>query len=176
MKIYVASSWRNPYQPSVVEGLRSQGYDVYDFQNPPNGTGFAWSSIDPNWLNWTPAEWREALQHPLAIKGFRSDFDGMRSADLGVFVAPAGPSACMEIGWLAGHGIATIYLVPKGFKKASGNFPENRSRLDNLEPDLMVKLCSRFLIGPEELYKATAELQKMLREMSQLTLIRETLW
>lgn len=35
MKIYVASSWRNTYYPSVVSALRDAGHDVYDFRNPP---------------------------------------------------------------------------------------------------------------------------------------------
>lgn len=47
-KIYVASSWRNDFQPTVVKYLREAGYDVYDFKNPPNRSGFAWSSIDEN--------------------------------------------------------------------------------------------------------------------------------
>lgn len=152
MKIYVASSWRNPYQPAVVEALREWGHDVYDFKNPPNRTGFSWSSIDPNWMAWTPSEWRKALRHPLAIEGFRSDFDAIASADAGVFVAPAGPSACFEIGWLAGKGARAFYLVPDGFPKAPGIYPENRSRLDNLEPDLMVGLFSGLLIGRDELH------------------------
>ena len=40
-KIYVASSWRNPFYPDVVETLRKAGHDVYDFRNPPHGgSGF----------------------------------------------------------------------------------------------------------------------------------------
>lgn len=39
MKIYVASSWRNQYQPEVVATLRAVGHEVYDFKNPrPGGT------------------------------------------------------------------------------------------------------------------------------------------
>lgn len=30
--IYVASSWRNDYQSSVVEMLRALGHSVYDFK------------------------------------------------------------------------------------------------------------------------------------------------
>ena len=33
-KIYVASSWRNPYQPEVVAALKKAGHEVYDFRNP----------------------------------------------------------------------------------------------------------------------------------------------
>ena len=36
-KIYVASSWRNPHQPAIVEELRVAGHEVYDFRNPPGG-------------------------------------------------------------------------------------------------------------------------------------------
>lgn len=35
MKIYVASSWRNTFQQSVVSELRLMGNEVYDFMNPP---------------------------------------------------------------------------------------------------------------------------------------------
>lgn len=35
MRIYVASSWRNTYYPSVVSALREAGHDIYDFRNPP---------------------------------------------------------------------------------------------------------------------------------------------
>ena len=38
-KIYVASSWKNPYQPQVVNKLREQGHQVFDFRNPPDGKG-----------------------------------------------------------------------------------------------------------------------------------------
>ncbi|MCQ2145827.1 MAG: hypothetical protein MJY72_08790 [Bacteroidales bacterium] len=37
MKIYVASSWRNPHYPAVVAALRDAGFDVYDFRNPGDG-------------------------------------------------------------------------------------------------------------------------------------------
>ena len=33
-KIYVASSWRNVYYEQVVQSLRGQGFEVYDFRNP----------------------------------------------------------------------------------------------------------------------------------------------
>ena len=54
-RIYVASSWRNAQQPEIVEALRFEGYEVYDFRNPaPGNTGFAWSEIDREWLGWQP--------------------------------------------------------------------------------------------------------------------------
>ena len=71
--VYVASSWRNLLQPAVVAALRAMGLDVYDFRNPgPGEHGFSWQSIHPNWLGWTPEQWREALRHPIAQAGYAS--------------------------------------------------------------------------------------------------------
>ena len=54
-KIYVASSWRNERQPILVEILRANGHEVYDFRNPKEGdNGFHWSEIDEDWQQWTP--------------------------------------------------------------------------------------------------------------------------
>ena len=78
-KIYVASSWRNVFQQDVVAILRDLGHEVYDFKNPPHGNGgFQWSDIDPDWQNWTTEQYQEALNHPIAQKGFDSDFNGMQ--------------------------------------------------------------------------------------------------
>ena len=57
-KIYVASSWKNPYQPQVVKKLREQGHEVFDFRNPPDGKGgFFWRDVDPNWEQWTTRDY-----------------------------------------------------------------------------------------------------------------------
>ena len=113
MKIYVASSWRNAYQPDVVKYLREAGHEVYDFRNPPNGSqGFAWSDIDENWLNWTTEDYAAALDHPVAIEGFNSDFDGMKWADCCVMVLPCGRSANTEAGWMKGAGKLVYILSP----------------------------------------------------------------
>jgi hypothetical protein len=104
MKIYVASSWRNDRQPSVVGVLREAGHDVYDFRNPhPGDDGFHWSDIDPDWKDWTPSEFREGLEHPIAVGGFELDFAAMEWADVCVLVMPCGRSAHIEAGWFVGH-------------------------------------------------------------------------
>lgn len=67
MHIYVASSWRNTYYPNVVTALREAGHEVYDFRNPPTGdSGFHWTDVDVNCMDWTPAEYQANLSHPLA--------------------------------------------------------------------------------------------------------------
>ena len=113
-KIYIASSWRNSYQQDVVSFLRNKGHEVYDFRNPPHGNGgFQWSDIDPNWQQWTTEQYREALNHPIAQKGFNSDFNGMQWADVCVMVLPCGRSANTEAGWMKGAGKRVMVYSPK---------------------------------------------------------------
>lgn len=105
MKIYVASSWRNQIQPSIVEELRALGHDVYDFRAPaPGVTGFGWSEIDPRWLDWTPAEYRKALAHPISARGYAHDIGALRSCEACVLVLPSGRSASWEFGYAMGQG------------------------------------------------------------------------
>lgn len=66
-RIYVASSWRNKYQPEVVAALRKEGHEVYDFRNPKdNPGGFHWADVDENWQEWQPEEYIQNLTHPVA--------------------------------------------------------------------------------------------------------------
>lgn len=114
-RIYVASSWRNEHQPLVVQRLRGAGHEVYDFRNPAKGnTGFHWSDIDPGWQAWSPEEFREALQHPVAQDGLWHDAAGLEWADACVLVMPCGRSAHLEAGWCIGSGRPTAILVADG--------------------------------------------------------------
>lgn len=122
-KIYVASSWRNNIQPLIVDALRLSGHDVYDFKNPPNGSGFARSSIDENWQSWDTSQYCDALEHPLAEAGFKSDFDAMNWADICVMVLPCGRSANTEAGFMAGERKPVIVFTD-----------------DTQEPELMYKI------------------------------------
>lgn len=112
MKVYVASSWRNPYQPEVVRALRNAGHEVYDFRNPkPGDSGFHWSEIDPEWQRWSPEQYGRALMHPLAVAGFESDMEALRSAEAVVLVLPCGRSAHLELGWACGAGKRSAVLM-----------------------------------------------------------------
>jgi hypothetical protein len=127
--IYVASSWRCRYQQFVVGALRAAGSGVYDFRNPGLGEeGFGWKAIDPDWLAWSPAKWREALKTPIAVRGYRNDRQAMDQADCCVLVLPCGRSAHLEAGFMAAQGkpVYTLCLEP-------------------CEPDLMV-----LLLGPPD--------------------------
>lgn len=134
-KIYVASSWRNEFQPMVVEVLRSVGHEVYDFRNPTEGNaGFSWSDIDPNWQNWTTEEYKNALEHPLAEQGFNLDFDAMKWADCCVMVLPCGRSANTEAGWMKGAGKKVYVYQPIA-----------------QEPELMYKIYDGLLTSTDDL-------------------------
>lgn len=129
-RVYVASSWRNPYQPAVVERLRHDDHEVYDFRNPePGDNGFHWSEIDPGWENWNAYTYIRSLRHGLAIDGFGKDFAAMEWADTFVLILPCGRSAHLELGWAVGAGKRTAIWVA-----------------EDPEPELMYKMVD--LITP----------------------------
>lgn len=138
-RIYVASSWRNTHQPEVVEALRSVGFEVYDFRNPPGRAGFGWEQLATDWQSWSAREYVDHLQHPIAQAGFESDFDAMRWADTCVLVLPSGRSAHIEAGWMAGTG-RRLYILALG---------EN-------EPELMYKLAAGICLSVDELLQTLA--------------------
>lgn len=140
MKIYVASSWRNQFQPTIVKALREAGYEVYDFRDPaPGNTGFQWSEIDPDWVSWTTVGFRKALEHPIAEAGFESDMTALEECDLCVIVLPCGRSAHLELGFAAGAGKPTIIYSP-----------------DAHEPELMYKMCDSICATMQELLEDCA--------------------
>lgn len=151
MRIYVASSWRNYFQPTVVRLLRHFGHEVYDFRNPREGDhGFRWSEIDKDWENWTPERYVEALNHPIAEDGFRSDFDAMKWADCCVMVLPCGRSANTEAGWMKGAGkiVYALQLIPQ-------------------EPELMYKIYDGVLTSYESLENLFSNQLQIMVEMKQ---------
>lgn len=134
MKIYLASSWRNTYQPDVLDALRASGFEVYDFRNPkPGNTGFSWRKVDPDLhSNLNPLRMQTVLAHPVSQAGFDLDIAAMRWADACVLLLPCGMSAHLEAGWFAGAGkpvfvlaqeIREPKLMYKCFDDAQGNTP-----------------------------------------------------
>ena len=128
MKVYVASSWRNPYQQAVVAQLRDDGHEVYDFKNPGTDRhGSGWREIDPEpgkWLSNVP-KFIERLEHPRAIAGFESDMNALKEADACVYVLPCGVSASWEAGYAVGAGKLTLVYIP-----------------ELREPELMLKMAA----------------------------------
>jgi hypothetical protein len=140
VNIYVASSWRNELQPSVVRGLRALGYSVYDFRDH----GFGWRQIDKEWESWTPSEARGMLLHSLAQAGFARDKTALDQCDVCVLVLPCGRSAHLELGYAIGQGKPGIVFWP--------------SDLHPYEPDLMYLLAQYVVVSSSELFGALREL------------------
>ncbi len=135
MRIYLASSWRNEKQPSMVETLRVLGHKVYDFRNPaPGNSGFHWSDVDPEWQQWSASQFRNALEHPSAVRGSSLDLGGLRWCDAVVLLLPCGKSAHLELGWGVGAGRLTAVMGSEGF-----------------EPELMYSLCDLVTDNLQEL-------------------------
>lgn len=127
MKVYVASSWRNEYQQEVVDALRSDGHEVYDFRYE----GFSWSEVDDNWRQWSREKYRSLLidatlgNNEIIRRGFNRDMEALKECDLCVLVLPSGRSAHLEAGYAVGAGKRMIVLL-----------------LGPLEPDLMYLMSS----------------------------------
>ena len=128
MKIYVASSWRNPHQPGVVRQLQELGCEVYDFRNPPQRSGFGWEQLATDWQEWTVPQFIEHLEHPIAQQGYASDFMAMQWADALLLLLPCGRSAHLEAGWAVGAGKPTAILIP-----------------EPMEPELMYRMADTIL-------------------------------
>jgi nucleoside 2-deoxyribosyltransferase len=140
MKLYVASSWRNTAQPDVVAALRDAGHDVYDFKHPaPGDNGFHWSELDPEWGDWSPAKFRDALEKPVAVSGFNLDWEAMVNADGGVLVLPSGRSAHLEAGYFVGAGKPLFILLASG------------------EPELMYRMATKLCLDIEEVIEGLKE-------------------
>ena len=131
MKIYVASSWRNERQPIVVQTLRLESHEVYDFKDPE--ASFHWSEIDAHWKKWALEQFRENLAHPIAKHGFKRDFNAMKWAEAFVLVMPCGRSAHLEAGWAVGAGKPLAIYLSDG------------------EPELMYGMANKLVVSLKEM-------------------------
>lgn len=138
-KIYIASSWRNQHQNSVVLACRSLAHEVYDFKNPEIGNhGFSWAQIDHEYKNWTPGYYtHNVLTHPIAQSGFKSDMDALNWCDTCILLLPCGRSAHLEAGYCIGQ------------KKETAVFISN----EKFEPDLMYLMANLVTENISEVYE-----------------------
>jgi len=169
MRIYVASSWRNPFQPYVVSTLRSEGHEVYDFRNPTEGdNGFHWREIDGGWQEWSSERYVAALSHPVAEAGFKKDRDALDWCEACVLVLPCGRSAHLELGYAIGQKKPSAILMPDPTVPLAlvGGHSWHRSvtcsacgdldgchmpaKVMQVEPELMNKLADRVCLSLRE--------------------------
>lgn len=141
--IYVASSWRNEHQPRVVELLRTLGHDVYDFRAPtPESRGFHWSETEGLARPWPPGIFLRALQHPIAARGFASDFAAMGRCDTCVLLLPCGRSAHLEAGFFVGRPDKRLIIALEPGA--------------SVEPELMYLMADRIVVGDDQLLEVLA--------------------
>lgn len=128
-----------------MSALRSSGFEVYDFKNPPNGAGFGWEEVMPGFDREAQQVQEEhyilGLHHPRAIEGYNSDFDAMQACDTCVLVLPCGRSAHLELGWFVGQGKRTIIVLDGPM----------------VQPELMYKMVDHIVPGIASLTTVLAE-------------------
>ena len=112
LKIYLASSWRNKHYETVLQVLRFQGYETYDFKHPEDQSlsGFSWENLHKDVKSWTCEDFKQNLHHPEATNAFEKDFRAMHEADYCVLLLPCGRSAHSEAGWMKGQGKKVFIL------------------------------------------------------------------
>lgn len=150
LKIYVASSWRNEGQQTIVALLRAAGHEVYDFKNPGEGkTGFSWSKITSEPRPWSADATRKILETSTSNEGFKLDMDALKWCDACVMVQPCGRSAALELGWACGVKKITVALLA-----------------DDQEPELMLKMADKICVSLDEVieYLASAPAPGILPE------------
>lgn len=112
-RIYISSSWRNVYQPILVEELRRRGHQVYDFQHPSGRNDRnVWETVcerlglGKEYIlgSLTPRDFKRILLDPEAAERFKEHFAAMQDADTCIILLPCGRSSHVEAGFMNGMG------------------------------------------------------------------------
>jgi hypothetical protein len=101
LRIYVASSWRNPLYLTVVEALRAAGHAVFDWRE----SGFHFPDCA------TRLDYVNALHSIDASAQFRRDMRAVKEANAVVLLLPAGASAHAEAAWAAAKGTQIVVYL-----------------------------------------------------------------
>ena len=128
MKIYIASSWQNPYLDDIVSILRDRNHEVHDFRGagatqpaPPPFPGAAGSG--GNQLE-GPDGGLDSVMSYLHLTSTQTSYQrqcaALVDAEVLLCVLPCGRSAHVELGMALGLSIPVVLLVH-----------------DGIEPDLM---------------------------------------
>ena len=143
-RIYVASSWSNPYYQDFVSQLRDRGHKVYDFRHPfGRDDRSVWDDIgvtgrlhdgglDGNELECV-------LNLPAAHDRFKEHFNAMLDADTCVLFLPSGRSSHVEAGFMSGMG-KRVFAFGSDYR--------------TLKPELMYLVFDAFFSRSEDLFKA----------------------
>ena len=127
--VYLIGSLRNPQVPCIARALRLYDYDVFDDWYA------AGPEADDHWQRYEQGRghsFAEALQGYAAGHVYAYDRAHLNRCDMGVLLMPAGKSAHLELGFMAGLGKRTFILLDKEperydvmYKFASGGVHTN---------------------------------------------------
>ena len=125
LRIYVASSWRNPLYSSVIGALRAAGHVVFDWRD----SGFRFPDCT------TRLDYVNALHSSDASAQFHRDMRAIEEADAVVLLLPAGASAHAEAAWAAAKDKQVIVYLgdekpqPELMHRLFNGFVENIDQL-----------------------------------------------
>lgn len=131
--IYLIGSLRNPAIPAIGQRLREVGWDVFDdwFAGGPEA--------DDKWKEYEQARghsYTEALEGYAAGHVYWFDREHLDRCDAALLVSPAGRSAHLELGYMAGKGRKTYILLE----------PDTDPRWD-----VMMKFATKVFSNQEEM-------------------------
>lgn len=129
LHIYLIGALKNPRIPEIGNLLRKQGYDVMDEWFTPG------EFADINWQKYEKARgrsYKEALRGRAATNIFLFDKSYLELADIVIFVAPAGKSAMIELGYAKG-------LKKKTYIFLDGQEPEKYDVMPGFVDDVIEK-------------------------------------
>lgn len=110
-RIYVASSWRNSFQPQVIKELRKRGHKVYDFRHPQGREDKnVWDEVGIKRVSTTGEGFDEGLRNKVARERFEEHYTAMQDADTCILLLPCERSAHVEAGLMAGKG-KRVYVM-----------------------------------------------------------------
>lgn len=135
LRIYLATSWKNPEQQRIVADLRARGHEVFDFRNPPNNAPLkTWKHILSNPSDASPEEQRAALSHNDAVEAFVGDMRAIRWSSVLLAIGPYGKDTCIEIGYAAALGKMVGALLVRG------------------DASLMISVADALFVNEEEMH------------------------
>jgi hypothetical protein len=108
--IYLIGSLRNPEAPRMANKLRAEGLSVFSDWIASG------EEADEKWQKYEQGRglsYIEALYAPFATHVFQFDREWLDKATVGVLIYPAGKSAHLELGYLAGQGKKTYIVLDK---------------------------------------------------------------
>lgn len=145
-KIYVSSSWSNPYQRHLVEALRQRSHDVYDFCRP-NGREDknVWDLLGINKDGIQVSEFRDLMLDAYVQSRFNEHVEAMMDSDVCILLLPCNRSSHIEAGIMKGHGKPVLVLC-------NGDEP--------FKPELMYLFFDEIFDTEEELFTAITKYEQ----------------